>query len=116
PRERELVEHPAVHGLPRLWEAQVDLRGGRVRPARGDDLAAGVEVDPLRAVDVRVAEEGVLPAVERVVRDRHRDRDVDADHPGLRLELELARAPSIESEGRLSAPARYLFREAHRFV
>src|SRR5687767_4400606 len=48
----------------RTREAQVDLRRGRIRPARGHDLAARVEVDPLRPVDVRVAEERVLPAAE----------------------------------------------------
>ena len=36
-----------------LREAEVDLRGRRVGPARGDDLAARVEVDPLGPVDVR---------------------------------------------------------------
>ena len=41
----------------RLREAEVDLARGRVGPARGDDLAARVEVDPLWPVDVRVAEE-----------------------------------------------------------
>src|SRR4051794_12212197 len=53
----------------RLREAQVDLRGRRIRPARRDDLAARVEVDPPRPVDVRVAEEGVLPPAEGVVRN-----------------------------------------------
>src|SRR5437870_12141646 len=37
-------------------------------------LAARVEVDSLRPVDVRVAEEGVLPPAERVVRDRKSTR------------------------------------------
>src|SRR5690349_7514051 len=53
----------------RLWEAQVDLGRGRVGPAGGDDLRVGVEVDPLRAVDVAVAEERALPAAEAVVGD-----------------------------------------------
>ena len=39
--------------LPRLREAEVDLGRGRVGPARGDDFAARVEVDPLGPVDVR---------------------------------------------------------------
>src|SRR5687768_7688213 len=64
----------------RLREAQVDLRRRRVGPARRDDLAARIERDPLRPVDVRVAEERRLPPAERVVRDGHRDRNVDPDH------------------------------------
>src|SRR5262245_61660608 len=63
--------------LARLREAQVDLARLRVRPAARDRLRPGVEVDPLGAVDVAVAEERVLPAAEGVVRDRHRDRNVD---------------------------------------
>ncbi|CAM5252302.1 hypothetical protein SALBM311S_00682 [Streptomyces alboniger] len=53
-------------------EAQVHARRGvgRVRPAGGDDLAAGVEVRAVVAVDVVVAEERVLPATEGVVADR----------------------------------------------
>src|SRR5205823_8794034 len=43
--------------LARLREAQVDLARGRIRPARGDDLAVRVEVDPLGPVDVRVPEQ-----------------------------------------------------------
>ena len=53
----ELKSADALAPLARLREAEVDLRGGRVGPARGDDLRAGVEVDPLRPVDVAVAEE-----------------------------------------------------------
>src|ERR1700759_1871192 len=56
-----------------LGEAQVDLRGGGIAPARGDDLRAGVEVYPLGPVDVPVAEERGLPAAEAVVGDGHRD-------------------------------------------
>src|SRR5690606_14963815 len=61
-------------------EAQVHAgRGvGRVGPAGGDDLAAGVEVRAVVAVDVVVAEEGVLPAAEGVVADGDRDRHVHA--------------------------------------
>src|SRR5206468_8602900 len=90
----------------RLREAQVDLRGRRVRPAGGHDFAARVEVDPLRAVDMRVAEEGVLPPAERVVRDRNRDRHVDPDHPRLRLELELAGDAAVARQDRRPVPER----------
>src|SRR6266545_4036064 len=51
-----------------------------VRPADGDGLGAGVEADALRAVDVGVPEQRVLPPSEGVEGHRHRDRDVDADH------------------------------------
>src|SRR4051794_41983974 len=73
-------------------EAQVHARRGvsRVRPAGGDDLAAGVEVRAVVAVDVVVTEERVLPATEGVVADGDRDRDVHADHAGLDLQLEAA--------------------------
>src|SRR5206468_10500836 len=63
-----------------LWEAEVDLAGGWVGPAAGDDLAAGVELDRLGPVRVQVAEQRVLPAAEAVVGDGDRDRDVDTDH------------------------------------
>src|SRR4051812_19848792 len=63
-----------------LREPEVDRAGGGVGPAARDDLAAGVEVDPLRPVHVRVAEQARLPAAEAVVAHRHRDRHVDAHH------------------------------------
>lgn len=52
---RDGAAGPAPSGVPltRLWEAEIDVRGGRVRPARGDDLAASPSAD----VDVRVIEE-----------------------------------------------------------
>ena len=98
--------------LARLREAQVDLRGGRVGPARRDDLRAGVEVDPLRPVDVPVAEERGLPAAEAVVGDGHRDRDVDPDHAGLHLELELAGDTAVAREDRGPVAVRVLVDEA----
>src|SRR5690348_1120445 len=79
-------------------EAEVDLRTGRVGPARGDHLAAGVELDPLGPVHVGVAEERVLPAAEGVVGDRHRDRHVDADHADLDLELEAPGRAAVAGE------------------
>src|SRR5439155_9605811 len=82
----------------RLREAEVDLRGGRVGPARGDDLAAGVEVDAFGAVDMGVAEEAVLPAAEGVVGDRHRNRYVDPDHSRLDVELELPGDAAVARE------------------
>src|SRR3954452_9031637 len=61
----------------------------RLRPAAGDDLAARVELDPLRPVDVLVAEQRRLPAAERVEGHRDRDRDVDAHHADLDLAPEV---------------------------
>ena len=53
---------------------------GGFGPAGGDHLAAGVEGDAFRAVDVLVAEQRGLPAAEGVVGHRHGQRHVDADH------------------------------------
>src|ERR1700691_3504778 len=66
-------------------EAEVDAAVTRVEPARGDYLAAGVEVDAFGAVHVRVTEQRGLPAAERVISHRHRDRHVHADHADLGL-------------------------------
>src|SRR5438552_7523345 len=56
-------------GLAGLREAEIDPRRRGIGPARGDDLAARVEVDRLGPVDVPVAEERRLPPAERVVGD-----------------------------------------------
>src|SRR5207244_1806826 len=90
----------ATTGLSRAWEAQIDLRGPRVGPARGHDLRSRVELDPFGSVHVKVAEQAGLPAPEAVVRDGHRDRHVDADHAGVDLELELASRTTIPGEDR----------------
>jgi len=50
PGHRRFADGSGVHG-----EAEVDTAVARVEPARGDHLAAGVEVDALGAVDVRVS-------------------------------------------------------------
>src|SRR4051794_752955 len=81
-------------------EAEVDLRGARIRPALGDDLRPRVELDPLGTVHVQVPEERALPAAEAVIRDGHRDGNVDPDHPGVHLELELAGRAAVASEDR----------------
>ena len=71
--------------------AEVELgRRRAARPAAGDHLAARVEPHRLRAVDVALAEQRVLPAAERVPADRHRDRHVDADHADVHGPLERA--------------------------
>src|SRR5215207_2245192 len=89
-----------IVGLPRPREAEVDLRRPGVGPARGHDLGPGVELDPLRAVHVDVAEQRALPAAEAVVGDRDRDGDVDPDHPRLDLELELTGRAAVAGEDR----------------
>src|SRR5438552_11125255 len=81
-------------------EAEVDLARARVRPAGSDDLAAGVELDPLRPVHVQVAEERRLPATEAVIGDGHGDRHIDADHAHVDVELELARGSAVAGEDR----------------
>src|SRR5665811_1904084 len=86
--------------LSREGEAEVDAGGGRVGPARGDDLAAGVEVHALGAVHVGVAEQRSLPAAEGVVGHRHRDRHVDADHTHLDVVLERSSRSAIAGEDR----------------
>src|ERR1700694_3142213 len=48
-------------------ETEVDARVAGVEPARRHHLALGEELHPIRPVRVRVAEERVLPAAERVV-------------------------------------------------
>src|ERR671911_2326536 len=101
---------------PRLWEAEVDLARRRVGPARGDDLSASVEVDPLRPVDVRVAEETAFPAAERVIRDGNRDRDIDADHPNLDLVLELPGGAAVAREDRDAVAVLILVHELDRLV
>src|SRR3954466_16138377 len=79
-------------------EAQADLALARLRPARGHDLAARVEVERLRAVHVRVAEERVFPSAERERADGHGDGDVDPDHADLDVELELACGLAVAGE------------------
>src|SRR6266545_2514184 len=78
-RRREVQMSPVVLGL------------GGVRPTAGHDLGLGVERDAFGTVDVRVAEQRVLPAAERVEGHRHRDRHVDADHADPYRALEPAR-------------------------
>ena len=102
-----------LRGKPRSTPA----RGvGRVGPAGGDDLAAGVEVHAVVAVDVVVAEERVLPAAEGVVADGHRDRDVHADHAGLDLQLEAAGRAAVPGEDRGAVAERRGVDEGHALL
>src|SRR5207244_3695736 len=84
-------------------------------PARGDDLRTRVELDALRPVHVRVAEQRRLPAAEAVVRDRDGDRHVHADHADVRLELELACRATVAGEDRCPIAVRVVVDERDRF-
>src|SRR6266446_3458526 len=66
-----------------------------VRPARGHDLRAGIELHRLGAVHMQVAEERVLPAAKGEVRHWHRDRHIDADHADLDLRREAPPGPTF---------------------
>ena len=61
-----------------------------VGPPGGHRLEPGVEADALHAVDVGVAEQGLLPATERVVGHGYRYGHVDADHAHLDVAAEPA--------------------------
>src|SRR5260370_36739276 len=82
----------------RYRELRAFLDAGR--PALGDGFGLGVEADRIRAVLVEIAEAGLLPAAEGVIRDRHRDRNVDADHADIDLGGEIARGVAVAAEDR----------------
>ena len=69
-------------------------------PAGRDDFLLGVELHGFPALDVEVAEEGVVPAGEGEHRHRRGHADVDADHAGLHAVLELARGLAAVREDR----------------
>ena len=71
-----------------------------VRANAGHRLGLGVEAERVGAVLVEVAEAGLLPAAERVVRDRHGDRHVDADHADLHAGGEVAGGVAVAGEDR----------------
>ena len=74
----------------RHGEVRPGRRGG-LGPAGRDGLGAGVELHSLRAVDVQIAEERLLPAAKREEGHGHRDGDVHPHHPHLHLVLEALR-------------------------
>src|SRR5919106_5891794 len=102
--------------LPGLREAEVDLARRGIRPAARDRLRPRVEVDPLGPVDVPVAEEGALPAAERVVRHGHGDGHVDPDHPDVHVELELPCYAAVTREERDAVAVWVLVHETERLV
>src|SRR3984885_15276164 len=70
------------------------------RPALGDGLDLGVELDRRGPVLVEVAEARTLPTAEAVVGHRHRDRYVDADHAHLHAGHEVAGGVAVAGEDR----------------
>src|SRR5665213_799800 len=82
---------PLPHG--RDDEGRIVL--GALRPAGGDGLDLGVELHPLHAVLVGVAEGAALPAAEGVIGYRPRDRHVDADHADVDAGGELPRRAAV---------------------
>src|SRR5258708_8334579 len=86
----------SIHRRDRKLRALLDAG----RPARGHGLGLGVKADRIRAVLVEIAEAGLLPAAEGVIRNRHRDRHVDADHADIDLGGEVACRVTIAGEDR----------------
>src|SRR5579884_2824524 len=56
-----------------------------VRPTLGDGFQTRVKTNALRSMHVMIAEQGPLPAAERVEGHRDRNGNVDADHARLHL-------------------------------
>src|SRR5919205_3064048 len=83
---------PTAAGFPLVGGEVVGGAGGvgGFGPAGGDDLAAGVEGDAFRAVDVLVPEKGCFPPAEGVVGHGDGQGHVDADHADVHGALELA--------------------------
>ena len=74
---------------------RVGVRFGRgLEPARHGHLLLRVELNAFDALDVQVAEEGLIPTREREPRHRRGDADVDADHAGVKAALEFAGRPA----------------------
>src|SRR3990167_1587296 len=71
-----------------------------VRPALGDLLHPGPELQPLGPILVGVTESRTLPPAEAVIGDGHRDRHVDADHAHVDARCEFARGMAITGEDR----------------
>ena len=91
-------------GHPKWWSLSEGGHGGvysgadACGPAGGYGFEAGVEADSFGAVDRVVAEEGALPASERVERHGDGDGDVDAYHSGLHAAGEVAGGVSVAGE------------------
>src|SRR5947209_18842221 len=81
--------------LANLGKAQIYLARPRIGPPAGDNFAAGVELHPLRAIHMDIAEQRRFPTAEAVVRDRNRNRHIDSYHPDLHVELELPSRPPV---------------------
>lgn len=70
------------------------------RPAGGDSLQTCAEADTFEAVRVVIAEQGRLPATERVERDGCRNWHVDAHHAEFDVVGKTMRCVAVASEDR----------------
>src|SRR5919106_2252027 len=137
---RERLEVPRTYSLlnrPQLWatisadcrqpsgsgrsiavlrEPQVYLAGRRIGPAACYHLLAREEVDAVRAVHVRIAEQRRLPPAERIISHRHGYRHVYADHADVHFELEPARCAAVSGEQRNTVAVRVLVHQLDSFV
>src|SRR5258708_3743920 len=80
---REELTLPSAIPSPHGRDDEMALGVDSLRPAGGDGLDLGVELHPLHAMLVGVAERTALPAAEGVVGHRHRNRHIDPDHADL---------------------------------
>ena len=72
----------------------------RFEPARERHFLPRVELYAFGALDVEVAEEGLVPAGEGEPGHRGGDADVDADHAGVEVPFELAGGVTALGEDR----------------
>src|SRR6266550_354007 len=95
------------HSYPSFFSVP-DVPFAVAEPAAGRHLQLREELNAFLALHVQVAEERIVPAVERKPRHRSRHADVDADHAALDAMLEFARRLAVArkngsavAEGRL---------------
>src|SRR5688572_3800931 len=93
------AEWAAAHGSVVRGEVVAGTGGVlHARPPGRDDLGPGVERHALGAIDVRVAEDRVLPSTEGVVGHRYGDRHIDTYHANLDPPLEPPRSLAAGGE------------------
>src|SRR5437773_887352 len=88
-----VIRHPSFFPMPDVPFAVAEP------PARGH-LQLREELHAFLALHVQVAEERIVPAVERKPRHRSRHADVDPDHAALDAVLEFARRLAVAGENR----------------
>src|SRR3954464_3924275 len=116
PTSREKKVTVTIFPLSERRHVEPRGRGVLMRPARGDDLGARIELDALDAMHVQIAEERALPAAEREVRHRHGNRHVDADHADLNLVLEAPRGAAGLGKDRRAVRVRIAVDQLDRLV